>query len=93
MKYRQTAQSAALATVLVLASGLVMAHEGMHGPGSEYDADGSGALSLSEYTTYLKETKQDVSKAAARFAAIDANKDGEISSGEFMRGRANEAVK
>ncbi len=67
-----------------------MAHEGMHGPGSEYDTDEDGGLSLVEYTAYLKETKQDVSKAAARFAALDANKDKELSSGEFIKGLADE---
>lgn len=70
----------------VLSAG-AMAHEGMHGPGSEYDADESGALSLAEYTTHLKETRQDVSGAAAKFAALDRNKDGELSSAEFARGQ------
>jgi hypothetical protein len=65
----------------------VMAHEGMHGPGSQYDADGSGGLSVKEYTAYLKETKQDVSRAAAQFAAQDTNKDGVMSSAEFARGQ------
>ncbi len=65
-----------------------MAHEGMHGPGSQYDADGSGALSVKEYTAYLKEAKQDVSSAAGRFAALDTNKDGELSSAEFARGQS-----
>jgi hypothetical protein len=64
----------------------VMAHEGMHGPGSEYDTDHSGALSVKEYTAYLKQAKQDVSKAAAQFAALDKDKDGALSSAEFARG-------
>ena len=64
-----------------------VAHEGMHGPGSEHDADGSGGLSVKEYTAYLKGAKQDDSKAAAQFAALDTNKDGELSSAEFMRGQ------
>jgi hypothetical protein len=64
----------------------VMAHEGMHGPGSEYDADQSGDLSVKEYTAYLKQAKQDVSKAAAQFAALDKDKDGALSSAEFARG-------
>jgi len=67
-----------------------LAHEGMHGPGSEYDSDEDGGLSVEEYTAYLKETKQDVTQAAARFAALDANKDGELSSGEFLRGQRAE---
>jgi len=71
---------------LLLASGSVMAHEGMHGPGSEYDDDGDGYLSVKEYTRHLQATKQDVSKAAARFAAVDTNKDGKLSSAEFARG-------
>lgn len=65
-----------------------VAHEGMHGPGAEYDKDGSGALSVEEYTAYLKQTKQDESKAAAQFMALDANKDGKLSSAEFARGQA-----
>jgi hypothetical protein len=72
--------------VLAMAAGSAAAHEGMHGPGSEYDADESGSLSVSEYTAYLKATKQDVSQAAARFAALDTNKDGKLSSAEFSRG-------
>jgi hypothetical protein len=64
-----------------------VAHEGMHGPGSEYDEDGSGALSVEEYTAYLKKTKQDVSKAATQFAVLDTNKDGKLSSAEFARGQ------
>lgn len=70
-----------------------LAHEGMHGPGSEYDADEDGGLSLAEYTAYLKETKQDVSTAAARFAALDANKDKELSSGEFAKGLVEDQKK
>lgn len=62
------------------------AHDGMHGPGSEYDANEDGALSVDEYKSYLKESKQDESKAATRFAALDSNKDGELSSAEFARG-------
>lgn len=65
-----------------------VAHEGMHGPGAEYDKDGSGALSVEEYTTYLEKTKQDVSKAASQFAALDTNKDGKLTSAEFARGQA-----
>lgn len=63
-----------------------MAHEGMHGPGSEYDVDEDGGLSVKEYTVYLKETKQDVSKAAELFARLDIDKDGLLSSAEFVRG-------
>lgn len=63
-------------------------HEGMHGPGSEYDKDESGALSVEEYARYLRQTKQDESKAAAQFAALDANKDGKLSSAEFAKGLA-----
>jgi hypothetical protein len=65
-----------------------LAHEGMHGPGAEYDKDGSGALSVAEYKAYLKQTKQDESKAATQFAALDSDKDGELSSAEFARGQA-----
>jgi hypothetical protein len=75
----------AAATLSALSVG-ALAHEGMHGPGSEYDADESGALSVKEYTTYLKDTKQDSSKAAVQFAELDKDKDGELSSAEFARG-------
>jgi hypothetical protein len=85
------------ATFLVVASLLAAvaahAHEGMHGPGSEYDADASEALSLAEYIVYLKQTKQDTSKAASRFAALDANKDSALSSAEFIRGLNADKVK
>ena len=64
----------------------VSAHEGMHGPGSEYDADKSGSLSVEEYRSYLKESKQDVATATTRFASLDTNKDGKMSSAEFARG-------
>jgi hypothetical protein len=67
------------------------AHEGMHGPGSEYDTDEDGGLSVEEYTAYLKETRQDVSRAATRSAALDTNKDGELSSAEFLRGQRADA--
>ncbi len=67
------------------------AHEGMHGPGSEYDFDEDGGLSVEEYTAYLKETRQDATQAAKRFAALDGNNDGELSSGEFLRGQRAEA--
>jgi Ca2+-binding EF-hand superfamily protein len=69
----------------------VSAHEGMHGPGSEYDADASGGLSLAEFKAYLKATKQDVATAATKFAALDTNKDGELSSAEFARGQQAKA--
>lgn len=72
--------------VLALAATAVHAHEGMHGPGSEYDEDEDGSLSLEEYKSYLKISKQDESKAAEMFAALDSNKDGRLSSPEFARG-------
>jgi hypothetical protein len=71
---------------MLLASLPVLAHEGMHGPGSEYDADDSGALSSKEYAAYLAQTKQDVKQAEARFKALDTNKDGQLSSAEFIKG-------
>jgi hypothetical protein len=81
-----TMKALTIAAVLSAMSIGVMAHEGMHGPGSEHDADHSGSLSLKEYTAYLKQAKQDVSKAAAQFAALDKDKDGALSSAEFARG-------
>jgi hypothetical protein len=65
-----------------------VAHDGMHGPGSKFDVDENGGLSLQEYTAYLKDNKQDVSRAAAMFAALDTNKDGLLSSAEFIKGLA-----
>ena len=83
---------ARIAAVVLSAFALgALAHEGMHGPGSEYDADGSGGLSVKEYTAYLKAAKQDVSKAASQFAALDTDKDGALSSAEFARGQAAKA--
>jgi Ca2+-binding EF-hand superfamily protein len=76
----------ALLISLSVFSVAVIAHEGMHGPGSQFDADQSGALSVKEFTAYLKDSKQDISKAAERFAAMDANKDGQLSSAELLRG-------
>jgi hypothetical protein len=78
---------AVIAAVALAACSMgVSAHEGMHGPGSEFDTDEDGGLSVKEYTAYLKEAKQDVSKAAASFAALDTNKDKKLSSAEFLRG-------
>lgn len=71
----------------ILGAGAAVAHDGMHGPGAKYDADGSGDLSLAEYTEYLKATKGDVAAAARQFAKIDANQDGKVSSAEFLRGQ------
>lgn len=76
-----------------LAAGAAQAHEGMHGPGAEYDGDGDGSLSLVEYGKYLGDNKQDVSQAGSRFAALDSNKDGKLSSAEFIRGLNSEKAK
>ncbi len=79
-----------LITTLALSALAVtaLAHDGMHGPGSEYDHNDDGAISVEEYKVFLKEMKQDASKAAALFAAADSNKDGEVSSAEFVRAKA-----
>jgi hypothetical protein len=74
------------AAVLALVVGSSYAHEGMHGPGAKFDADGSEDLSLAEYTEYLKSTKQDVAGAAAQFAKLDRDKNGALSSAEFIAG-------
>lgn len=74
------------ACFVVSAVGSAYAHEGMHGPGAKFDADESGELSLTEYTAYLTATKQDVSTAAEKFAALDSNKNGSLSGKEFIVG-------
>ena len=74
------------AVVLVLVVGSAYAHEGMHGPGAKFDADASEDLSLAEYTEYLKSTKQDVAAAADKFAKLDRDKNGALSSVEFIAG-------
>lgn len=74
-----------MAAVMVVA-GTASAHEGMHGPGAEFDADESGDLSLAEYTAYLKQAGKDATRAAEQFAALDRNKNGALSSAEFVRG-------
>lgn len=80
------------AAALTLVVGLAYAHEGMHGPGAKFDADGSKDLSLWEYTEYLKATKQDVAAAADKFAKLDRDKNGALSSAEFIAGLAKQAA-
>ncbi|MEO8313313.1 MAG: EF-hand domain-containing protein [Pseudomonadota bacterium] len=62
-----------------------LAHDGMHGPAASFDKDGNGTLSLMEYTAYLQATNEDVLQAQVKFAALDTNGDGKLSSGEIMR--------
>lgn len=76
------------AAFLTLVVGSAFAHAGMHGPGAKFDEDGSEDLSLAEYTEYLKSEKQDVSQAAERFAKLDLDKNGALSSAEFIAGLA-----
>lgn len=68
-------------------AGPLLAHDGMHGPAAVFDKDGDGSLSVQEYTAYLAASKEDASQAEARFKTLDANGDGKVSSGEFMRGQ------
>jgi hypothetical protein len=82
-----------LAVALALAVGSAYAHEGMHGPGAKFDADGSEDLSLAEYTEYLKSAKQDVAAAADKFAKLDRDKNGALSSAEFIAGLKDGAAK
>lgn len=81
--------------VMALAFGATAtyAHDGMHGPGGKYDQDEDAALSLAEYTVFLKDNKQDLTKAASRFAALDTNKDGKLTSAEFIRGLGADKAK
>lgn len=81
------------AAVLALAVSSAYAHKGMHGPGAKFDVDGSEDLSLAEYTEYLKSEKQDVSKAADSFAKLDTDKNGALSSAEFIAGLPKDAAK
>lgn len=74
------------AALLTLVVGTASAHEGMHGPGDEFDSDEDGELSLDEYTSYLKSRKQDVAGAGERFAKLDKDKNGALSSSEFILG-------
>ena len=74
------------AAILTLVVGSAYAHKGMHGPAAEFDADESGELSLEEYTAYLKSANQDVTAAAAQFAKLDSDKNGSLSSAEFLKG-------
>ncbi|MEO6184861.1 MAG: hypothetical protein ABIP38_04250 [Steroidobacteraceae bacterium] len=84
---------ALLLMALTFGAAAAYAHEGMHGPGGKYDQDEDASLSLAEYTAYLKDNKQDLSKAASRFAALDTNKDGKLNSAEFIRGLVSEKTK
>jgi hypothetical protein len=92
MKYANKI-GAGVVLALMLAASAARAHEGMHGPGGEYDDNGDESLSLAEYTVYLKDYKLDVSTAASRFASLDSNKDGKLSSAEFIRGLNPEKAK
>lgn len=74
------------AAVLTLVVGSASAHQGMHGPGAEFDADESGELSLAEYTAYLQASKQDIGTASAKFTELDRDKNGSLSSAEFILG-------
>jgi hypothetical protein len=74
------------AAALAMVVGSAYAHEGMHGPGAKFDVDGSKDLSLAEYTEYLKSEHQDVTAAADQFAKLDRDKNGALSSAEFIAG-------
>jgi hypothetical protein len=76
------------AAILTLAVGSAYAHKGMHGPG----ADQSGELSLEEYTAYLRSVNQDVGGAADKFAKLDRDKNGSLSSAEFLMGAPKDAA-
>ena len=80
------------ATLLTLVVGSAFAHKGMHGPAAEFDADESGELSLEEYTAYLKSANQDVAAAADKFAKLDSDKNGSLSSAELLKGAAKEGA-
>lgn len=83
------------AVTFTLTVDLAYAHKGMHGPGAEFDADQSGELSLEEYAAYLKSANEDVAAAADKFAKLDRDKNGSLSSAEFLMGqpKASSATK
>jgi len=72
--------------MLVVLSCRAFAHDGPHGPAAEFDADEDGKISLSEYTAYLKSSKQDMTAAAEQFATLDRDKSGFLSDAEFITG-------
>lgn len=76
--------SAAILTVVV---GSAYAHKDMDGLVPAFDADRSGELSFEEYKTYLKSVNEDVSAAADRFAKLDTDESGTLSSAEFLKGQ------
>jgi EF hand len=80
-----TVKNSVSATILVLGASIAFAHEGMHGPGAEFDTDRNGVLSVAEFTSYLKASSQSVANVASRFAETDLNKDGSLSSVELRR--------
>lgn len=80
------------AAALTFVVGLAYAHEGMHGPGAKFDKDGSEDLSLEEYTEYLKSTNQDMAAAADKFAKLDRDKNGALSSAEFIAGLSKDGA-
>ncbi|MET0291289.1 MAG: hypothetical protein ABW136_02925 [Steroidobacteraceae bacterium] len=82
--------------VILLASLIVapaFAHDGMHGPGGEFDADEDGVLSLEEFEAYLKDSGGDLKTAKAQFKALDTNEDGGVSQGELARGARKAAAR
>ncbi|MBL8269018.1 hypothetical protein [Steroidobacter sp.] len=80
------------AAALTFVVGAAFAHKGMHGPGAKFDADGSEDLSLAEYTEYLKAATQDVAAAADKFAKLDRDKNGALSSAEFIAGLSKDGA-
>ncbi len=73
-----------LVAMTALAVTVAFAHDGMHGPGAQFDTDVDGSISLAEYTVYLKVTQQDDSAAQAMFAKADTDKSGNLSAAEFI---------
>lgn len=74
------------AAILAIVAVSATAHEGMHGPGAEFDANQDAKLSIEEYTAYLKSSKQDIAAAGTMFAKLDRDKSGFLSSAEFIAG-------
>ena len=76
---------ATLIIPLVLATLIVRAHDGLHGPVVQYDVDRNDQLSLSEYTAYIEATDgQTKTEVESAFTTLDTDNSGYLSNAEFI---------